>query len=407
MSASTSESPGGGNRAKAKSSSGWRAFDLSQRRKQLNIESADDSESAAYPLLSGPPVVPQSLLNKNGVLLEKKPFSSVVVDSMNFPSLLDTQNRNFQTPVVPPTNNSIPVTVNKAYQKLKFLHSWAEETLILDVLAGVNNNIDEALSLLQAMLISDANTNQLESSTNHFTGESSADMSISSNDIKEDESRPSVQLLDAAKYLPIEPEFEFEQDDVYLIYRKDAIRMTRSASRHSKAANDAYLRGDHTSALRFSLKTQEDWTDAEKLNAKAAKEILTLRNHKNDPWTLDLHGLHSAEAVEALRERLQNVENLVKKTNYLATSNGVHKESGLSVAASVQSNTSFKMENFGRHHPSSRHRPMLLQVITGKGNHSRGEAALPSAIRSFLTENRYHFDETRAGVIMIRPKLRY
>ncbi|KAL7104693.1 hypothetical protein ACP275_08G261800 [Erythranthe tilingii] len=402
MSASTSESPGGGNRAKAKSTSGWRAFDLSQRRKQLNIESEDDSESAAYPLLSGPPVVPQN--GAGAVLLEKKPFSSVVVDSMNFPSLLDTQNRNFQTPVVPPSNNLIPVTINKAYQKLKFLHSWAEETLILDVLAGVNNNIDEALSLLEAMLISDANPYQVESSTNHFTGE---DMSISTDDIKEDEARPSMQLLDAAKSLPIEPEFEFEQDDVYLIYRKDAIRMTRSASRHSKAANDAYLRGDHTSALRFSLKAQEDWTDAEKLNAKAAKEILTLRNHKNDPWTLDLHGLHSAEAVEALCERLQNVESLVKKTNNLATSNGVHKESGLSVSASVQSNTPFKMENFGRHHPSSRHRPMLLQVITGKGNHSRGEAALPSAIRSFLSENRYHFDETRAGVIMIRPKLRY
>ncbi|KAI3450942.1 hypothetical protein Pfo_007607 [Paulownia fortunei] len=424
MSASTSESPVRGNRAKAKGTSGWTAFDLKQRQKQQSLESDNDSE--AYPLLSGPSG-PQSLFNKNGALLEK-PFSSVVVASMNFPSLMDTENRNLQKRV--PVSNSClgtaqniePAVTAKAHQKLKYLHPWADESLIQDVLAGVNNNIDEALSLLKAMLISenkDAKSKKIGSNGNDFAsfdiqstslGEKE-DMSFTTNDPVNDsyeeskDEAPSMLLLNAAKCLPIEPESEWEEDDVYLIHRKDAIRMRRSASRHSKASNDAYMRGDRTSALRFSLKAQEEWTAAEKLNAKAAKEILTVRNCKNDPWTLDLHGLHAAEAVEALRERLRTVESLVSP-NCLATPDGVHKESGMLLAASVQSTTHVKMEKSGRQHPSFRQRSTLLQVVTGKGNHSRGAAAIPSAIRNFLSENGYHFDETRPGVIMIRPKFR-
>lgn len=140
--------------------------------------------------------------------------------------------------------------------------------------------------------------------------------------------------------------------------------MIRSASRYSKAANDAYIRGDHTAAHHFSLKAQQEWTAAEKLNAKAAKEILNVRNCKNDLWTLDLHGLHAAEAVEALRERLQSVESQVSP-NCLATQKGIQKESGMLLAASVQSTSQFGMEKFRRQHPTSGQRTKLLQVITG------------------------------------------
>ncbi|KAL8541441.1 hypothetical protein ACS0TY_002636 [Phlomoides rotata] len=183
-----------------------------------------------------------------------------------------------------------------------------------------------------------------------------------------------------------------EEDDVYLIHRKDAISMKRSASRSSKVANDAYMRGDHTVARHFSLKAKHEWSAAEKLNAKAAKEILNVRNCKNDLWTLDLHGLHAAEAVEALRDRLWTVESIVSPML-----DGIQKEPGMLRAAHV---------HVGRQHLASRQRTTLLQVITGKGNHSKGGAALPVAIRNFLNENGYRFDETRPGVIMIRPKFR-
>ncbi|KAI4383545.1 hypothetical protein MLD38_009371 [Melastoma candidum] len=73
----------------------------------------------------------------------------------------------------------------------------------------------------------------------------------------------------------------------------------RSASRHSRDASNAFLRGDHSAAHRSS-KAQEQWAVAEKLNNEAAKEILFLRNSKFDIRTLDLHGLHKTEALQAL-----------------------------------------------------------------------------------------------------------
>ncbi|KAG8383323.1 hypothetical protein BUALT_Bualt04G0000600 [Buddleja alternifolia] len=440
MSASTSEShdASGNRRIKTKSkttSSGWIAFDLKQRRKQQGLESQIDSE--AYPLLVPAPIPEQSLFKQNGPLLEKKkkkPFSSVLVASTNYPSLMGTNINNFKTRV-PVSNSSLVTTQNintgvaidTTHQKLNYLHPWADESLVQDVLAAVNNNFDEALSLLETMLVSenkDANNKEVESNNvNGDTsfgvegvslGEKASDMSIITNDPFNDGSIESVDeassrlLLDALKNLPVEPEPQWEEDDVYLIHRKDAIRMIRSASCHSKAANDAYLRGDHLSAHRFSLKAQEEWTAAEKLNAEAAKAILTLKNPENDLWTVDLHGLHAVEAVQALRHHLQTVESLVSSSNDLAaTLNGVQKESGMLLSASAQSMTHVEMGKSVRQHPSSsRQRPKLLQVITGKGNHSRGVAALPSAIRYFLSENGYHFDETRPGVIMIRPKFR-
>lgn len=140
--------------------------------------------------------------------------------------------------------------------------------------------------------------------------------------------------------------------------------MIRSASRHSKSANDAYIRGDHAAACHFSLKAQQEWAAAERLNARAAKEILDERNRENDIWTLDLHGLHAAEAVQALHERLMNVESLVS-LNGLAARQGMLKESGMSVAASMQSPGQLEMGKFGRQHLTSRQRIRLLQVIPG------------------------------------------
>ncbi|KAL3818761.1 hypothetical protein ACJIZ3_004666 [Penstemon smallii] len=404
MSAFTSESSSvlGNNRGKTKSTSGWAAFDHKQRQK-LGLE--PEIISDAYPLLSGPSAS-KILSNKNGAPLEK-PFSSVVAAPMNFPSLSTAHNIDLPRQVSVTDSclgnaEKIETGVSPdAYQKLNDLHPWADQSLIQDVLAGVNNNIHEALSLLEAMVISeerdDKNTEgELDYGEDavpfNKTDDYFEDSSVES---KDDGASPRLLLDTAIMSIPVEPEIEWEEDDVYLIHRKDALRMIRSASHHSKAATDAYVRGDHASAHLYSLKAQEEWTAAEKLNAKAAEKILTIRNHNNDPWTLDLHGLHAPEAVEALQERLQKVESL-SSSNCLAMASVDNKES----------RTHVKLEKFGRQHPSSGRRSRLLQAITGSGNHSRGAASLPSAIRNFLNENGYHFDETRPGVIMIRPKFR-
>lgn len=125
--------------------------------------------------------------------------------------------------------------------------------------------------------------------------------------------------------------------------------MNRSAARHSKAASEAYLRGDHLSAQHFSLKAQEEWDAANRLNAQAAKEILTACNGKNDQWTLDLHGLHAKEAVQALQEHLQKIESQVAQNKR-------------SFGAAV----SFDVENESKgSHLLNKQRPAFLEVITG------------------------------------------
>lgn len=124
----------------------------------------------------------------------------------------------------------------------------------------------------------------------------------------------------------------------------------RLASRHSKAATEAYLRSDHAAAQEFSQKAREEWSNAEKLNAKAAKEILAIRNCENDDWKLDLHGLHAAEAVQVLLEHLLKIESQVS---------GTHSSKPDKTKGSVNQET-YKSD---KQHQLLR--PRLLEVITG------------------------------------------
>lgn len=249
-------------------------------------------------------------------------------------------------------------------RKLKELQPWADDTLIADVLAGVND-FNKALTLLDAMVSPDhtyvahdnrttpeeadtpyiqnlkdvdTDTKGVKSSSknslmniNKFAANKgvsltdNVDMDELSHALAKCLQSNSQELINncvshenklhfdgavgSMSFVPVEP--EWEEDDIYSIHRKDAVKMTRSAARHSKAASEAYLRGDHLSAQHFSLKAQEEWDAANRLNAQAAKEILTACNGKNDQWTLDLHGLHAKEAVQALQEHLQKIESQV------------------------------------------------------------------------------------------------
>ncbi|XP_051148630.1 uncharacterized protein LOC127263571 isoform X2 [Andrographis paniculata] len=418
MSGSTREICKPDTRGKAKGPSGWMDFDLKQRRKKQGLEAENDSD--AYPVLSGT-IAPNSLIKKNEVFV-KNTISSPIVGPNDFPSLMDTENIG-------------PKVSSKAdYQKLNELCHIVDERLIEDILAGVNYNFDKAISLVEAMFnseIKDVDIKEVESSRVDFQSFDAPENHLVENldmgcitRVLPDYEASSALNLDSSKSLPIEP--EWEEDDIYLAYRKDAIKSIRSASRQSKAANDAYIKGDHISARHYSCIAKEQWVMAKKLNAKAAKEIFAVRNCKNDLWTLDLHGLHALEAVEALRDRLRSVESLVLSSSF-ATLGGAHSGSSL-FGASVPSANHVKMGTPVRYTPSTRPRQLHLQVITGKhcsqilglsshnlhsqeeevgnGNHSRGAATLPSAVKNFLNENRYHYDETRAGVLMVHPKFR-
>ncbi|KAA8531281.1 hypothetical protein F0562_005990 [Nyssa sinensis] len=427
-------------------SPGWAAFDLKQRQKQWLEHEADNEP---YPPMSSTvsPLRPcQHFVKNNDV--SGRSFSSVLLPSVKFPTLRDT--KDLEKPLEAAnssrekSNKVVEVNdVVQSYTKLKKLHCWAEQSLIEDIMAAVDNNIDKAPTLLEAMVSSgsfggnkEIEIADLKLNCQDFLSENNtlpADKGVSLGETTdltelsyalEDRlnNRDKEQIDYCASYgerlsddaahmklmlgqlsIPVEP--EWNEDDIYLIHRKDAIRMMRSASQHSRAATEAYLRGDHYSAQQLSLKAREEWIAAERLNARAVKEILSIRNCKNNEWKLDLHGLHATEAVQVLQEHLHKIESWAP-LNCSASPSRVNPKAGISRSVSHESISCLDIEKLDKRQPSSRQIPTSLQVITGRGNHSRGQAALPAAIKSFLSENRYCYDEARPGVITVQPKFR-
>lgn len=426
------------NKSRRVKSSGWAAFDLKQRQKDGEVDGKDP-----FPAIGDLPVTGGLRRNDDVGGLSSKSFSSVLQPpaSAGFPAL-KTQNVNNLTAKVADFSagymDSDKVVEEKNggnvlldLQRLKEIHGWADFSLIEDVMVSVDNDAEKACVLLNGM-VSNADFDEDEgarfnSGFNKSLADDIADLSSTLEDALKDNDHNndnnSIELredvgvsssVDAAanmklilghlKSIPVEP--EWEEDDVYLSHRKNALRMMRLASQHSRAATNAFLRRDHFSAQQHSLRAREKWSAAEQLNAKAAKEILSIRNSDSDPWKLDLHGLHAAEAGQALQEHLLKIETLVPNNRStspcrIKTKNGILHSSPFDAFSTVDA------ENLDKQQATFRQRPTSLQVITGVGNHSRGQAALPTAVKSFLNDNGYRFDETRPGVITVRPKFRH
>lgn len=167
---------------------------------------------------------------------------------------------------------------------------------------------------------------------------------------------------------------ENEEENLYMRCRKDARKMDSAATRHLTKGIKACLRGDDIAANRYLEKFKEEEKAARRLHAEAAREILSIMNKNNGIMKLDLHYLHVAEAIQAVKERLHKIET----KRYLICS---------------------EEDEWG-----NLYQP-LLEVITGRGKHSSGPPKLPGAVRSFLVKNGYHFDGSRPGVIMVHPKV--
>ncbi|TXG60189.1 hypothetical protein EZV62_014762 [Acer yangbiense] len=436
-------------------SPGWAAFALKQQKQSPETEVDNDP----YPPI---PSNLTSLRNREYIRrntdFSVRPFSSVLPCSVDFQT--SNENKNGQNPIPSDNSNSRGKNENTiieennhdlALKNLKMLHSWADNSLIEDIMSAVDNSIEKASTILEGMVPSSSSREtketkiaELSSTAGYFlcdkktderflvkktlalTSEDSAKgkyreltdvnasyekklsqlaiVNVSFGEKLSDNAADMKSILEHLCSIPVEP--EWEEDDLYLSLRKDALKMMRSASQHSKSANNAFLRGDHFSANQHSLKAREEWLIADRLNSKAAKEILSIRNSENDMWKLDLHGLHAAEAVQALHKRLQKIE-MQGPMNRSVSPNKVKAKKGMIHTSSVESFNCMDMEDVDKQRPSFRQIQTPLQVITGIGKHSRGQASLPTAVRSFLSENGYRFEEPRQGVISVRPKIRH
>ncbi|CAA7023429.1 unnamed protein product [Microthlaspi erraticum] len=399
-------------------SSGWTAFDLKQRQKQgLKIKLDDDPFPPVSSNGNTTSLDVRGKQRRNHEHSSEKSFSSVLIPPSKLPALTEDKAyrknqvngggcRRKPSTLIPPVNSH-----DSAFVKLKEMFSWADDSLIRDILLSTEDNLEMALEFLKGMVsagdsVPDEGNNNKEAEKydQQESGGSSFHVNAYESERLSDDISELDSIIQRLHSIPIEP--EWEEDDLYSIHRKDALKMMRSASNHSRAAQNAFLRYDHASAKQHSEKGREDWSAAEKLNAEAAKKILGITNRNNDVWKLDLHGLHAAEAVQVLQERLQKIEGQFTVNRSVSPNRGRLKNVALR-SASQEPCGRLDVEGLDRQRTSSRELRNLLQVVTGIGKHSRGHASLPVAVRTFFEDNRYRIDETRPGVITVRPKFRH
>lgn len=420
-------------------SSGWTAFDLKQRQKQqglLQSEIEDDPFPPVSTSVNPPSSDVRGKLVRRTHEPSEKSFSSVLLPPSKFPALIESKDCRSKPIALTPTSHD-----DSAFIKLKEMNSWADDNLIRDVLLSTEYNFEMALDFLQGMASTGHSTDkgdikeaevpinrQSEQRTSGRTVASSVNMAARSTcenagkyDLQEnggssflvnaddseklsDDVSELGSIIQRLQFIPIAP--EWEEDDLYLTHRKDALKMMRSASNHSRAAQNAFMRKDHVSAKQHSETARADWSTAEKLNAEAANKILGITNRNNDIWKLDLHGLHAAEAVQVLQERLQMIEGRFTVNRSVSPNRGRSKNAAPR-SPSQEPCGRLDVEGLDRQRTSSRELRNSLQVVTGIGKHSRGHASLPLAVKTFFEDNRYRFDETRPGVITVRPKFRH
>lgn len=242
--------------SRSKQTSGWTAFDLKQKNKN-NIESEVDKDPF-------PPIGSSGSMRHGDKLGKKKhvplkPFSSMLLPNENFPSLSEGGNGRKAVFGYDSDGKSCGTTaqedVNLDFKKLKDQHPWAENSLIDDILAAVNNSVDKAVALLETMAADNFEECKVSSfphprSTISKTGESQTlemvkdDIFFNSSivgriqdndkDLENRNSSSGQKFSDVSdlKYkmnllnsIPVEP--EWEEDDIYLSHRKDALKTMR------------------------------------------------------------------------------------------------------------------------------------------------------------------------------------
>lgn len=241
-------------------SSGWAAYDLKQQQKQgTKLE----SQNEPYPPISSNTAHLHPCKNTvNNDDLSLRFFSSVLLHSENLPTILGNKIIESSPHICNSSTNQGQTGTDKkndveSYKNLKELHSWADRNLIEDIMESVNNDFDKVSTLLKEMIAPNVLEERREA---HFedVDYNSEDLYLRKKLLREDidpcfgkttdpaESTDNglnlknKELADdhcgkvipySSKGLKLIVEPEWEEDDVYLIHRKDAIRMMRYASK--------------------------------------------------------------------------------------------------------------------------------------------------------------------------------
>ena len=248
--------------------SGWAAFDLQQRQKD---HFGAQPSNEPFPSLSNCVASHQPLttFSRNNHP-STKPFSSVVVPSVDFPATLGNKKSELSgvgSSIVPKSNETAwGNKFSSVSRQLKGRYSWADDSLIEDIMAVVDGDFYKASSFFEAMVCSE----NLERNKHNTVVKSSCDSAELVSDEKTLPGRrepPSKKISEPYQTCSAPSSFarddngdvrdrfnicaenisdgcpdgnamlgqfasilvkpEWEEDDLYLSCRKDAIKMMR------------------------------------------------------------------------------------------------------------------------------------------------------------------------------------
>lgn len=153
----------------------------------------------------------------------------------------------------------------------------------------------------------------------------------------------------------------------YHDYRAEANLHYQQRQECFKKASEAFRKGQRELAAYYSEEGHKHTALLQEANQRASEAILADKNKEQDDDTLDLHGLHVDEALEALETKM------VEKSTRLAYSS-----------------------------PFLRPSP-YLNIITGRGIHSKyGIAKIKPAVINFLKTKGYGFEIMNHGMIRVK-----
>ncbi|CAH1778267.1 unnamed protein product, partial [Owenia fusiformis] len=178
----------------------------------------------------------------------------------------------------------------------------------------------------------------------------------------------------------------------YFDYRGEAVMHYRRRAECFEKAKEAYKRGMRQVASYYSQQGHLHTEKLKEANRRASERIVEERNVEQDENTLDLHGLHVDEALDCLKNTI------IQREHDL---HGLHVDEALDCLK----NTVIQREHELRDYPNKR--MIHLNVITGRGLHSRGgQAKIRPAVCDYLRRNNYKYTEPNAGIVKLLMKHR-
>ncbi|EGC30728.1 hypothetical protein DICPUDRAFT_41017 [Dictyostelium purpureum] len=123
-------------------------------------------------------------------------------------------------------------------------------------------------------------------------------------------------------------EHEKEHQRTEEMYQKNQAEVDKIAKERDelhKQADKAFEDGNKSLGFELREKAKAKTKELEQASKQASRAVFNAKNAKNDKYTVDLHGLHANDAIDLLKERMDEIKGS-KKQFTIITGAGNHSD---------------------------------------------------------------------------------